>query len=302
MKQTGGSRFNRGESRQDAKFFFASVFSHLRNLEVPDAMPNILLPVHSLVGLSESNQAVLDTILESEDHLLLLDSGAFTVAHDHSKRMKIPLDEAFATSPSEIIGFNELKADYLAFLEEHADRLWGYIELDMGSKQDKRDTRAEIESHGFVPIPVFHPLVDGWEYLIELLEEYDRISVGNIVGLSHQMRIKLLFHMYRIWKEVNPDCWIHLLGMTPTTNAALSLPFSSYDSSTWTTAFRWRVQMNCLALGSVRSGMLPPYMHWPPGSDGSIVKKMSEYAILQYYAATRGNSHYLHDRDLALNV
>jgi hypothetical protein len=300
IKQTGGGKFDRSESRQGAKFFFASVFSHIRNLDVPDSMPNILLPVHGLVGLGEVDRQVREVMLDSDEHQLLVDSGAFTLAHEYSKRWKVSLDTAFAADPVDLDGFDELMEDYRSFITANEERIWGYVELDLGGTEKKRQLRHQMEAEGLRPIPVFHPLTDPWEYFSEIVAEYDRVCVGNVVALSHQMRTRLLHRLYRDWKQTNPDCWIHILGMTPTTNAALSLPFSSYDSSTWTTAFRWRVQMNCLALGTVRSGFLPPYMHWPPGSSSEIVKKMSEYAICQYYSVTRGNAHYLAARRDAL--
>jgi hypothetical protein len=44
---------------------------------------------------------------------------------------------------------NELATTY-------EERLWGYIELDKGGRENKLRTRTRLHNHGLNPIPVYH--------------------------------------------------------------------------------------------------------------------------------------------------
>lgn len=117
------------------------------------------------------------------------------------------------------------------------DDCWGYIEIDQGGRDHKIKTRALLEAEGLRPIPVYHPLNDGWDYFDELAQRYDRICVGNLVQAEPESRKRMLA---TIWERRRryPDLWVHLLGYTP--NALLNaFPVNSCDSSTWLSAVRW---------------------------------------------------------------
>ena len=56
------------------------------------------------------------------------------------------------------------------------------VEVDQGGRENKIKTRARLEKMGLRPIPVYHPLNDGWDYFDYLAENYDRICMGNVVN------------------------------------------------------------------------------------------------------------------------
>jgi hypothetical protein len=93
------------------------------------------------------------------------------------------------------------------------------------------------EEHGLAPIPVYHPLNDGWDYFDTLAQRYDRICMGNVVQASPSARKRLITTAWERHRKY-PHLWIHLLGYTPhqTLNA---LPMDSCDSSTWLSGVRW---------------------------------------------------------------
>ena len=57
---------------------------------------------------------------------------------------------------------------------------------------------GQAESLGLKPIPVYHPLLDGWDYFDELAAQYDRICFGNIVQAPAATRIRLL---HTLWER-----------------------------------------------------------------------------------------------------
>lgn len=168
---------------------------------------------------------------------VLLDSGIFWMTNQHARAHDVSMDVALGLPPEAIDGFTKLWDQYLELVERFGDRLWGYIELDQGGRDCKRETRAKLHALGLRPIPVYHPLLDGWDYFDELAAEYDRVCFGNVVQANAETRRRLLMTAWERHREY-PDLWIHLLGLTP--NEWLhALPVDSCDSSTWLNVVRW---------------------------------------------------------------
>lgn len=168
---------------------------------------------------------------------VLLDSGIFNLTNQHKRATGCSMDEALGLAPEDINGFGELYDRYVELVGRYEPRLWGYIELDQGGREHKRRTRARLHDLGLNPIPVYHPLNDGWDYFDELAEGYDRICFGNIVQASPPVRIRLLHTMWERRRRY-PHLWVHVLGLTADT-LSLALPADSCDSSTWAGALRW---------------------------------------------------------------
>jgi hypothetical protein len=147
------------------------------------------------------------------------------------------MDEALALPPADIDGFDWLWDGFLKVHGWLGARAWGYIELDQGGAVNKRITRQRLHDEGVNPMPVYHPLNDGWDYFDELASQYDRICMGNVVQASPQLRVRL-FHTLAERHRTYPDLWVHCLGMTPN-QWANALPFDSCDSSTWLSMVRW---------------------------------------------------------------
>ena len=226
--RTGG----RWDPREDACYFLAN------------SMETIQWAVgrakHQLVAVNEINgDKALDTLkgYVANGDSLLIDSGVFHLANDHAKRNNLPLEKALALAPDAIDGFDELFAAYCRIVTSLKDDCWGYIEIDQGGRDNKIKTRAKLEALGLRPIPVYHPLNDGWDYFDELAERYDRICFGNMVQADPESRKRMLATAWERRRKY-PDLWVHLLGYTP--NALLNaFPANSCDSSTWLSAVRW---------------------------------------------------------------
>jgi hypothetical protein len=197
--------------------------------------PCVLVAVNDLPG-ADSEKANLLVHLDA-GRKVLLDSGIFWLTNQHKRAHDVTMDEALALAPEDIDGFDDLYTRYVQLAQRYGDRLWGIIELDQGGAVNKRRTRARLEAEGIIPMPVYHPLNDGWDYFDELACGYDRMCFGNIVQASRPARLRLLHAMWERHRAY-PDLWIHVLGLT-TNEWCLSVPPDSCDSSTWLSPLRW---------------------------------------------------------------
>lgn len=181
---------------------------------------------------------------------VFLDSGIFWLTNQHKRAHNMTMDQALSLHPNEIDGFDKLFDRYVELCRRWGDKVWGYVELDQGGRERKRETRARLEALGLAPIPVYHPLNDGADYLDELMSTYDRICFGNIVQANRHDRTKLLSMLHEA-KRRHPDVWVHVLGLTPSTQS-IAMPSDSADSSAWVTALRWhRAERSYSMLGRI---------------------------------------------------
>lgn len=229
LKRTGGGQFKREDKYV---YFFAS--NPIVLSKVADIHPHLLIAVNEL--RSESDTNTVEGIL-ARGNPVFLDSGVFNLANEYAHEKGITHDEALRTPLNELTGFQELYDKYCSLVRKYESNLWGYVEIDLGGRDQKRETRAKLEAQGLRPIPVYHPLNDGWDYFDELASQYDRICVGNIVQASRYVRLRI---MATIWerKQKYPHLWVHLLGMTPNEWAG-AYPVESMDSSSWLVGVRW---------------------------------------------------------------
>jgi hypothetical protein len=199
--------------------------------------PHLLVAVNELLGPRRDEYVVeLQQFVESGSKVLL-DSGVYWLSTQHAEAHGITMDQALGMAPADVDGFDELFTAYVSLAKHLGDSLWGYIEIDQGGRDNKIKTRAKLERMGLRPMPVYHPINDGWDYFDELASKYDRICFGNIVNADQATRLRLIATAWERRRRF-PHLWIHLLGMTPShvTNA---YPMNSCDSSTWIMAVRW---------------------------------------------------------------
>lgn len=193
-----------------------------------------LLAVNDLYGTK--GDEFIEKMLD-RGHRLLLDSGIFNLTNAHMRATGCSMNEALALPPEEIQGFDKLFDRYVELTTRWGDQLWGYIELDQGGAASKRAIRARLHDMGLDPIPVYHPVNDGWDYFDELGGQFERMCVGNVVQANAANRVKIL---HAIWerRRAYPKLWVHALGLTPN-ETCLSFPPDSCDSSSWVNGLRY---------------------------------------------------------------
>jgi len=229
MKKTAGN-FN---PKDDPVYFLASSPDILQ--DVAHVHKEILIAINEI----KSNSALkaFGSMLK-KDLKIFVDSGVYNLAMEHATRHNIPHDQALRVPIDEIDGFQELFDLYCKLSLKYQDDVWGTVEIDLGGREQKIKTRAKLEKKGIRPIPVYHPLNDGWDYFDELAKNYDRICVGNIVQASRYVRKHLLATIWERKMRTNPNLWIHILGLAPN-EWLCAYPMNSCDASSWLNTVRW---------------------------------------------------------------
>jgi len=196
-----------------------------------DVHRNVLIPINELRRPDILNRFV------TEDLNILIDSGIFWLTNEHRKKHNISGNQAMALAPTEIDGFSQLFDNYVEVCKRFGDNVWGYVELDQGGKKNKIKIRQRLEKMGLRPIPVYHPIHDGWDYFDFLAENYDRVCIGNIAHSDRYTRLRIVATIDERRRKY-PHLWVHLLGYTP--NQWLNaFDVDSCDSSTWLAAAVW---------------------------------------------------------------
>lgn len=275
--RTGGGSF---EPNHNHVYFIAA---NIDRLKYGAQMHDYLLVAVNEINTDKDTQQVRDWVRSGKK--VLIDSGIYNLAMEHSRIHGVSHNVSLNMAPHEIDGFDKLLAKYLALVKELGDTLWGYIELDQGGRENKIKTRAMLEAAGLRPIPVYHPLGDGWDYFEYLAERYDRICLGNIVKANAATRLRLLATIFERKKKY-PNLWVHILGLTPneTTYAYHS---DSADSSTWLSAIRWPTAGNDRACGQ-STGSLHRGLQYVRGSENDGERGSRKAARMHAYIANLG--------------
>jgi len=185
---------------------------------------------------SPEKEAMVERLLD-RGVKVFLDSGIYSLTAAYARTGAVTPEQAFATAPELVPGFQELWDRYVRLCTRWGDRVWGYVELDLGGVDSKRRLRNRLHDLGLDPIPVYHPLFDGWDYFEELATGYDRICWANMADAEPARRKRMVATAWERHRQF-PDLWIHLLGFTPNDWLA-GWPADSCDSSTWLGGVRW---------------------------------------------------------------
>lgn len=231
VTRTGGGRFDPAEP---PIYFLASKGGYAPAFH--DRHPYFLIAVNELDSKAD-RQRVEDFMDADPANRIFLDSGIYWLTNRYARAEGLTMDQVLKLAPADVPGFDELLTRYIEIVKAWEDRLWGYVELDQGGMENKRKTRAMLHAEGLRPIPVYHPLLDGWDYFDELATTHDRLCFGNIVQASRPDRLRLIEAMaerHRLY----PDLWVHVLGMSPT-STFLQYHTNSCDASAWLAGLIW---------------------------------------------------------------
>lgn len=207
-----------------------------------------------------------------------LDSGVFFLTNVHKRNNGVTMDVALSLAPEEIDNFDWLYEVYCEICSEYGNELWGYNELDQGGRENKKRTRARLEAEGLNPIPVYHPMNDGWSYFDDIAQNYDRMCFGNLVQADRMTRRKLFATAYERHCEY-PDLFIHFLGITPN-EIQMGLPWDSADSSTWLSMWQWPESMKVSGSGK-RSFSIPEKWYTPMKAPFEIREHVARFAMTE---------------------
>jgi len=227
MKKTGGSQY---DPTDRGIYFLAGHF----NFPLMQGRHKYLLT--AINEFTSSSYATIQSLID-QGLVIFCDSGVYSFAMEIARAKGCNLYEVFRLPPDDLPGFNDLVEKYCKIIGDVGEKLWGYVEIDLGGVEGKRRIRAELERRGLRPIPVYHPVNDGWDYFDELASQYDRICLSNSVIETTYIRLRLLRTIEERRKKY-PNLWIHILGLTPS-ELQIAYPLDSADSSSWLSSVRW---------------------------------------------------------------
>lgn len=223
MKPTGGKW-----DKNERNIYFNAGSISMHN-DIQHLSKHLLIAINE-IGENETDIEEIEALCDS-GHRVFIDSGVFWLTNEHARKNDVTMDVALSLAPEEIDDFDWLFEKYVKVITRLKDKVWGYIEIDQGGMANKKRTRARLEALGLNPIPVYHPINDGWDYFDELGENYDRICVGNVVQADTNTRKRIATTIYER-KRKYPNLFYHLLGYTP--NSLLNaFPCDSCDSTSW---------------------------------------------------------------------
>ncbi len=228
MKHTGGT----WDPNENPVYFIASDVDTLGRVQ--QYHRHLLIAVNEI---RDNDIGQVREFVEQSGCAVFIDSGVFNLSTRHAAKHDLTMNEALSLAPTEVDGFNQLFDKYCRLIRDLGDKVWGYIEIDQGGKANKIKTRARLEDLGLRPIPVYHPLNDGWDYFDELAQNYDRICFGNVVQADTATRKRLIATAWERRRKY-PHLWIHALGLTAS-ELTIAYPINSCDSSTWLSGIRW---------------------------------------------------------------
>jgi hypothetical protein len=285
IKKTGGGTFD--PDLHGLHFFATGLQWHLR---VSAAGHKSYLVAVNHISEGKKGNDELELLLTIPNVRVFLDSGIFTLCADHARKNDLQLEEVFGYQPEQLTGYEKLRDRYLDLIQKYSDRLWGYVELDMGGTETKQRVRGQMEAQGIRPIPVFHPMHDSWEYYEQLITEYDRICVGNIVNASPKTRAMVLTEAAMRKRRINSECFIHILGSSAG-GLITSLRFESCDSSSWNSRLRFPV-LNNVHLDGNTSG-LPSWFLYEQNGDAGVITQSGLTCAYQHHLFNVGRNGYL---------
>ncbi len=213
MIETGGAKFVKEGS------LFFPVFSTKKDYEHTSIL---------LVPLEEVDASFKEYL--RDEVTVLLDSGAYALAAARARDEGCHVSTMFQEPLNTFPGWEEHIETYTREVRELEHRLWGYIEVDLGTFDEKRERRETLHEEGLNPIPVFSVLGDDWDDLDWLLAHYDRIAVGSIARLPRKYKQPIIAEVAK--RAEAHQCWVHYLGITPT-NFLIHHDLHSSDSIGW---------------------------------------------------------------------
>lgn len=239
--ETSGGRKDLTHNRGRA-YFLAIQKNDLRPNIRPFLKDDFLLvALNYLVTGNTVSQETLTQLNElgNEGYRLFIDSGCFTLANAYANQNGEHPSDVFMRSPDQLPFFEDWYEVFCTVAPQIVQDVWGMVELDFGSLEDRENTRQRVFSDvGVQTVPVFRYGRDPLEEFGDLISRHDRICVGGVGILPKPMQYKGYMRLLELWQEHNPNCFIHILGVAAL-GAFSSALFSSCDSSTYANLARF---------------------------------------------------------------
>ncbi|MCP4953979.1 MAG: hypothetical protein GY922_19240 [Proteobacteria bacterium] len=162
---------------------------------------------------------------------------------------------------------------YADWLLQYGHLFEVHANLDViGNADGTWENQQYLESRGLSPIPVFHT-GEPWHVLDKLLERYDYIALGGMVGWNKDRLLPWAVRCFKNARATGRHIRFHGFGLT-TWQIVVSLPWYTVDSTSWNAVVRF-----------ARAPMFDPLKH---GFRTVLLKDKSTQdnrRLLRYYGA-----------------
>lgn len=236
---TGGGQ---KELTDRARYFLAVQPIYLPDLAEDCHDDSILFALNYIASKNgKLKDGMIDEIkrLAEAGKKVYLDSGCYTLANDYAKEHGRMAGDVFMSTPSTLPFFEKWFGIYKEIVPKLAPYLWGYVEVDFGNYEERCEVRQRsYDEAGLVPIPVFRVGREPMTVFTDLLSKYDRICIAGTLFLSSAHHALAYNEMYKQWQEINPNCYLHTLGIGGF-GSHCRYNFPSCDSSTFATDVRF---------------------------------------------------------------
>lgn len=128
--------------------------------------------------------------------------------------------------------------EYAKYIIKNKGEIKAYANLDVirNAKATAKNQKIMEEKYGLNPVPVFH-VGEPWSYLEEMIDKYDYIALGGIVGLLSRKK-KINKWLQRCFSMRKPGTKYHGFGVSSPSYLA-NYPWHTVDSSSWGAGYRW---------------------------------------------------------------
>lgn len=164
---------------------------------------------------------------------IIVDSGVFELAGQYAKEHNVHLTAAMVTPPSGYVKFSAYLRKYVLLMERIKGKVWGYVEIDLGTFADRKVTRTMLATeYDLHPMPVFRAGVDDWENLRSLCEEGHPLIC--LAGTAHCPRKYSMWFWQKAWSILRdyPETKTHVLGVSWRA-AFIPYAFASSDNASF---------------------------------------------------------------------
>lgn len=207
------------------KLMFASLDcgGNFKGVEDIAHLSKYILLSYYYVRKKQDEKGIIDLMVQrNKEDNFMLDSGAFTLMTSKRNAKKDDLDTYID--------------NYIAFIKKYEIKRYVEMDLDVviGYEEVLRIRKRLEDEIGYPSVPVWH-MSRGTEEFKKMVDEYDYIAIGGLVGHMPQSAYPLLKELVKYAGVRGTK--VHGLGFTR--KDAYEYGFYSVDSSSWTSGLRF---------------------------------------------------------------
>lgn len=223
----------------------ASDWTHFLSQTVDSLAPIVDLHPHVAVRVEECNTDEMATVRNwaSIGIEILLQSGVSRLADLASQKNGAGASDIYANGVGAVSGGSALSAKYAQYLNEIGASMWGAMEFELGTADERERWRSQFRDAGWI-IPVYNPAIDSFRVFEKLANQHHRVAIIGLSLLSYDAVISTLqaVNEYR-----QRGVKVHLSGY-PISEIGMAYPVDSIDDRKWSDNVRYGLTLTYAGL------------------------------------------------------